>query len=111
MTSADDLGTIVQGDTYTQSIQVQDDGDPIDISGWTVTVTVKETVGDQSYAIQRTITTHDDPANGLTSFTFTGTDTDGLQGEYVYDIQIDTDGGETYTPLLGNVYFSRGVTE
>jgi hypothetical protein len=108
-----DYGPIMQGDDYTKQISVTEDNLPKDITGWELWVTVKKDMSDadSDAVIQKHVTSHDDPSGGITSFTFTPSDTSALSGNYYYDIQLKTDSGETATPLYGTMYFREDITE
>ena len=112
LTARSDLPRITEGDdvdyvmTFTNA-----DGDPIDITGWTVSVTVTERDRDSTALIQKDVTTHDDAANGETSFTFDASDTSGLTGHKRYDIQVKRDDGTIKTIVIGTVEFVDGATD
>lgn len=110
MTRQHDIGPIVEGDTYSDSLTIEDGGNTVDITDWEVAVTVKKHV-DDSPVIQEVVVNHDDPANGETSFTLSSSQTSGLNGEYAYDIEITTDTGDVATVLYGNMRFIDGVTD
>lgn len=109
MTRQHDIGPIVEGDTYPETLVVKDDGEPVNILGWRVEVTVKRHVDDTA-VIEEVVDNHDNPAAGETSFIFSPSQTEGLSGEYAYDVKITTDDGEVATVLYGNIIFIEGVT-
>lgn len=111
MTMSKDLPTLVEGDDVEYPMTFTDPaGDPIDISGWTVSVTVADRDSDTP-VIEKDITTHDDAAAGETSFAFTPSDTSGLSGSKRYDIQVVRSDGSVKTVVLGTVRFLDGVTD
>jgi hypothetical protein len=88
--------TVVRKTTNTYNITFTDsDGDAVDITNWTVFFTVKKSVDetDAQATISKTITTHSDPTQGKTTITLTSSDTDKIQGEYLYDIAYIDDSG------------------
>jgi len=108
------LPSIVAGDDRTYSINITDRNDePRDISGWTIRVTLKErkTDTDSDAVIKKDVTSHTAPTEGQTEFSFTSTETKGLDGTYFYDIQITDSNGDVYTATIGSVKFYQGVTD
>jgi len=85
--------SIPKGTTKLYEIQVQQDGVPINITGWVVFFTVKEFMidTDANAKIKKTITVHSDPTNGKTVISLTETDTDITPKSYYYDITIQDD--------------------
>lgn len=92
---------VIRGDTKIYTLTYTDsDGEPLDLTGYTVWFTVKENVDDTdaSAKIQKEITSHTDPTNGITTVTLDPADTDDLAGSYHYDIQlVDSDGNPMST--------------
>ncbi len=66
-----------------------------DITGWTITFDLKAS------NIEKTITSHDDPTSGKTSFTLSDTETTDLDGNYDYEMLYETDTGNDETFLKG----------
>ena len=66
-----------------------------DITGWTITFNLKAS------DIEKTITSHDDPANGETSFELSDTETEDLSGNYNYEMIYTDASGEDETFLKG----------
>lgn len=100
----------------TISVTVTDqDGNVVDITGGTVTLTVKENYGDadpgalQIIVLSGALT---DPANGQTNIVIADTDTTSVDvGNYLYDIQLNTAGGDIYTLVLGNFLLKDKVKD
>ena len=65
--------TIPKNTTKSYEIQIQQNGVPIDITGWIVFFTVKERMidGDDKAIIKKTITSHTDPTQGKTIISLT----------------------------------------
>lgn len=107
------LPAIIEGDDVTHTMQFTDgDGNAIDISDWTVFVTVKDKLrdSDDDALISKDITSHDDAVNGKTSFSFTSSETADLDGGKHYDIQLKKADDSIQTILKGSVHFKDGVT-
>ena len=89
------------------------DGTPVDISTATIYFTVKRSYNDpdSEAVIQKVITNHTDPTNGVTGFTIEHADTIGLKAtQYCYDIRIVFDGQVT-TVLNGSFKLLPEVTK
>lgn len=109
MTRRHDIGPIVEGDTYQETLVVKDEGERVNLLDWRVVITVKRHVDDTA-VIEEIIDNHDNPESGETSFRFSPAQTEGLSDEYAYDIKITTADGEVATVLYGNMRFIEGVT-
>ena len=88
--------TLKRGDDFIATITLKVDNTPVDITGYTFFFTVKKrndnVVNDSTALIQKIITSHTDPTNGITTLDLSNTDTDITPGEYFYDVQYkDTD--------------------
>lgn len=90
------------------NISVKDSsGTPINITGSTIYVTVKNSfdddADDSTAIIKKEITSHTNPSSGETSFTLTKTDTSIDAKDYVLDIKVYLSGSLTssrYTGIL-----------
>lgn len=103
-----DLDPIVTGDTETWAFTFD-----VDITGWTLWMTVKESksVSDANAAIQKKVTTHDDPTNGKTTVTLESSDTEGLDPQrYYYDFQTKDSAGDIETVMMGELPVLEDVT-
>ena len=86
--------TIKRGEEDSYSMNLA----PFDLTGATVYFTVKTNRDDADPGVlQKTIVTHDDAANGLTTLSLTRTDTDLTPGPYWFDIVIVKSGLVKYT--------------
>jgi len=113
MTVSEDLDPVTQGDDEEYGLTfTKDDGSAYDITNWTVYVTVKRSHddSDDDAVISKDITNHTLPTDGETDFTFTASETQNLQGPYVYDIQVKKGDGSITTVVEGTVKFVEGVT-
>jgi len=79
---------IYRGDIEKLNFVFTKDNAPIDITGYTVTLTIKKEKGGQ-LVLQKQQTTHTDPTNGKTEIVLDSTDTDLEEGFYVYDILLE----------------------
>lgn len=82
--------TIYEGEDKVWTVTITDSaGDPIDITGWTFLFVVKRKIGDadSDAIIDKEITSHSDPTNGVTEITLVEADTEDLNGVFLYDYQ------------------------
>jgi hypothetical protein len=88
------ISDYIRGDTRVINITcVESDGTtPINLTGATVYFTLnssKTPTSDASASLQKTVTSHSDPNNGITSITINPADTQALTpGVYYYDVQL-----------------------
>jgi len=103
-----------RGDDLSMSLTFKDYAtqDPIDITGWTVSFTVKDKtyLPDTDAQIAIDVTIHTDPTNGKTGILIPHADTDALEGVYQYDIQYTTNLGIIRTFARGQINFLSDVT-
>jgi len=107
-----DLNDIYRGDDRTYNLIFKDaDEVAIDITGWTIFVTVKEKINDSDddakIAIEAIIT---NAAGGLATFSFTDAHTYELNGNYYYDVQVKKSDGVIFTVTSGKIKITRDVT-
>lgn len=113
-TAREDFPPLTQGDDEAVSFTFTDETDaPIDITGWVVWLTFKETTDapDSEAAIQAVARSHDDPRAGQTSVHLSATETASLSGNYHWDVQVRTQGGDIHTVVTGRAYIGPDVTE
>jgi len=104
---------VKRGDSKTYTLTFKDeDGNLIDITGYTVFFTVKEKIDDNDdhAKIKKTITSHTDPTNGETQIQLSSSDTN-LIGNYLFDIQIKNTTNEIITIMEGLITFTKDVTQ
>jgi len=84
--------SIVKGATKTYEMQFQQNGAPVDLTGWTVFFTVKTKMSDldANAIISKTITTFENGTAGIALISLLTTDTDITPKSYYYDITIQT---------------------
>jgi hypothetical protein len=85
---------VIRGDDVTLNITVTDDSTTpataIDITGATIFFTVKANLNDADAdaLISKSVSSHSNPAAGITSIALTPTDTDITEGLYPCDFQV-----------------------
>jgi hypothetical protein len=85
----------IKGDTYNLDVQILDANENVfDLTGCTVFLTVKRNLQDSDSLalINKTITSHTNPTNGETTFSFNASDVNYV-GEFYYDIKIKDSNG------------------
>ena len=104
---------IKRGDTWSRTIYFEDeDKERIDITSWTIFMTIKVKADDLDTAtttIAKTITVFSDPINGEAEISLTSTDT-GTVGNYIFDIQVKTNLNEIITVLEGTITITQDIT-
>lgn len=89
---------IIRGDTRTITATMKDsNGDAIDLTGGTLMLTVNSSASpsdDTGAAVEKDITSFDNPTTGIQDITLTSADTNSLTpGTYYYDIQFVSSAG------------------
>lgn len=110
------LISIISGDTETISLTFKDqDSNLIDITGYTVFLTVKQSVNasksDDFSVIKKDVTVHSDPVNGATEVVLSSSDTAVRAENYVYDIQIKDVSGNITTVVRGDFHVTNDITK
>ena len=107
---------IIRGNTWQRTLTFTDaNGDAIDITGWTLFLTLKTTAQmsnttDTGAALQKNFTTFSDPTNGVAIINITAAESALLLSKYKYDIQYKKDSGEIGTVVNGDMTFNKDVT-
>jgi len=102
------------GDTFQRSLTVSDEsGNPIDITGWTFILTIKNnrTDSDSEAVVQKVVSSHVSPADGRTEVIIDEAVTADLAGDYYYDIKYQDDTGFIDTVLNGVIRFEESITD
>ena len=106
--------TVTRGDSEVFNVTFKDAaGAACDITGWTVTFTIKREKSDPDSAAvaQKVVTEHTEPESGTAVITLLPADTTNLEPRgYWYDIQAKTDAGDVYTVLKGKLTLEYDVT-
>lgn len=86
--------SIYEGEDKTWDVTMRDSSQTvIDITGYTFLFVVKQKTGDADAEalIKKEITSHIDPVNGKTQIIIDSTDTEDMNGKFIYDYQwLDT---------------------
>ena len=99
-----------QGNTVTIIVTLTDSaGDAVDITGSTLTLTIKKKKNDDALIQKVAVLT--DPTNGQATFTLTDTDTDVTADRYVYDVEWVSAAGATKTVYSDVVNIFQPVKE
>jgi len=112
------LDAFTEGDDVSRTLKLEDgDGNPIDITDWTVWYTVKEDESDLNNLLQvrNGSGDHSNPQNGETVLKFSSNQTSGVvdrdRDDLVYDIQVEDDEGDVTTLFKGSQPIQKGVTD
>ena len=116
MTIFADLQPFVQGDDLEFNLRIKDEyGDPVDVTGDTVYLTLKTDVdGDDGTAVMQIV--HVVPASeestyGIVNVDVTNAESKIAAGTYNYDYQWVTAAGKVTTVALGKVKVYQEVTQ
>ena len=104
---------VVRGDTKSWKLSFTNGTSPIDIVGWVIYLTVRESPydRDETIKISKVITEHIAPtSNGQSSINLSSTDTDISPKKYLYDIRVKTTDNSIYTVLQGAFNVIPNVT-
>jgi len=104
---------VYRGDDFSMSLSLKDQNqDPIDITGWTFSFTVKDKTykSDVDAKILIDVTTHSDPVNGQTGIFIPHALTDPLEGVFQYDLQFTTQLNVIRTFARGQINFIDDVS-
>lgn len=113
MTTTNTAIEIIRGDDITINCAFKDaDGVAINITGYTVFLTVKNRLGDADAdaLISETVSSHTDPTNGITVITLDNSQTDVDEGSYFYDFQLKTGAGKIQSTKRGAFNVLTDVT-
>jgi len=106
--------SIKRGDSWSRTMYFEDEnGARIDITGWTIFITVKTKVDDPDIVaiISKTITVFSNPTQGEAEIELTPTDTNQVIGSYLFDIQVKTSAAEIYTIIEGILTITQDITQ
>ena len=94
---------ITRGDSRTLDVTVTNDGDAVDIGGYSVVLEAKEEFESTTLTINKAGSITGDGSTGECSVGLTSTETDIKPGKYYYQIKI-TSGGNTYTVVSDELH-------
>lgn len=99
------LPQIVQGDTWAQTLEIEysDTGNPVDLTGATLTVRVEDEKTDET-VLQQDLTIND-AQGGIASWQFSSADTEGLLGRYTVELEVTDSTGATQTWFQAGIEF------
>jgi len=105
---------VIRGDDITINATFKDDnGDAINITGYTVFFTVKDnytSTTDSAALISKTVTSHTFPLLGQTSIDITNTETNLAEADYYYDFQLKDTSSKIASTQRGIFAVSWDVT-
>ena len=104
---------LYKGDNYSWQFRFTSAGVVENITGWTLYFTAKRYLSDPDInaIIQKIVTTHTDPTNGVTTVSMSHVETNALPvGTWFYDVQIKTAADEIYTVFKGQFKVWADVT-
>lgn len=94
-----------KGDDFSLTLNFAESGVAVDITGWTITLSLKrrreQSAADDSFAADLS-----DPVNGEAQVAMTPAETAALDGTYFYDVHYD-DGTTEKTVMGGVITFAR----
>lgn len=104
-----------KGTTYTITYNHKENGEAKSLAGATVRFTVKDEewdtdATDAQAQIVKNVTTHDDPAGGITTIELTPTETNLTPAKYYYDIKVEDADGNIYKTVEGRLKIDGSPT-
>lgn len=101
---------IDQGTDFSVTVDVTDtDGSVLDLDGYTASAQIRKTYSSSS--VSATFGTSISASNGQVTLTLSDTVTAGLSaGRYVYDLNIESSGGQVTRVVEGQAIVTPGVT-
>jgi len=102
---------ITRKSTKTYKLIFTKDGLSIDITGWTIYFTVKESMDDtdENAKIAKTITSHANALSGIALIELTTSDTDITKGNYWYAIDYKTDDSDEGSIVTGKLKIKEPI--
>ena len=103
--------SIYRGDTPTFTVTVLDNGSAMDLTGYTMTMTVKENEEDSDLEakFQKTATIST-PASGIGLITLTYEDSDLIPNIYSYDVQLNNGTSNIFTCIKSTFTVKQDIT-
>lgn len=100
-----------RGDQFTTTVRIKNaDWTAVNITWATVYFIVRSTDNpvsindsDSTVILQKDITTHTTPASGITSISFTSTDTNIVIGQYFWEIQVKFSNDDLFSASTGTL--------
>ena len=110
---ADNSVVVYRGDDISWNLVFTDeDESPIDITSWTVFLTIKNNKNDTdaNAVLSKEYTSFITPALGIAPIIVSHTETDSLIGNYFYDFQVKRQDGSILTITSGGITFLVDIT-
>jgi hypothetical protein len=104
---------IYQGDDATFALNITENKQPVDITGWKVYFTVKKHYADpdEDAIFKKDVIEHTDPTQGKTEISLTTEETSAAAlGNYYYDVQIKDNSDKFQTLVSGRFRIQPQVT-
>ena len=103
--------TIYRKSTKAYELQFKKNGVGVDITDWTVYMTIKQSMEDpdESAKLAKKVTSHNNPTTGKTIIELSSTDTDIPAGNYWYAIDYLDDDGNEDTLVWGKIKIKEPV--
>ena len=92
---------IFRGDSKTIKVSVTNNGEVMDLTGYTAKLTVKASEKDTDYLMQVEVPNIANPTAGIIVFNLSPTDTDIAPGRHLYDVEIRKDPNLVHTVAIG----------
>jgi len=103
--------TLEQGATFDRQITVQENNQALNLTGYSVRMQMRSTHDSSTIALTFTTTVASPATEGKINLIATATDTAAIEeGIYVYDLEIESSGGNVTRLLEGQVTVSPEVT-
>lgn len=104
---------VYRGDDWGMQLTfAEPDGTPVDITGWTIFLTLKrkKTDSDADAVIQKVVTAFSDPVGGIAYVILTNEETHNFNGLYYYDFQYKDQNDMVQTITSGGLTFVVDIT-
>lgn len=106
---------LVRGDDETIEITFTDEnGAPINITGYTVMFTLRANINktsDTDALLQKNVTSHTNAVGGISAIGLSNSDTNITPGEYYYDVQYKDTSNKIKTVVIGTCTVIQDVTK
>lgn len=106
--------TLIRADDATYDVTIVDeDGEVVDITGFTIKFTVRENPLDSIGVISKTTSSGislTDPTNGVCRITITSADSTIDPGRYIYDVEVTNLSGKKTTVIIDSFIIKPDVS-
>lgn len=105
------METLYRGNTRNFTVTIKQDGVPVDITGDTVEMTLKEKIDDAVPVLEKTAVLTD-PVNGVAQFTITSAESTAFSiRTYRMEVTWVKAGGERFTVLIASLPVAEPVAD